>query len=349
MTQRQRESLLKLMKFYEQLPQEELNDDSLYHDVVKARLRLGDIHSILGQYKESISAFHHAVDAAQHLCGRNPDPLYQASLVLAQSGLGKAQLAIQERRKSVASHRAANERIDLLLNAYPDDLAIQRLAAEKIYLPIALEQTRVQTETFRMIIAELGELSIRFPKEVVYPIAMVKAQDALGVLLQSIGSMAEAETIFRSAVGTQEALCRAHPEDPAFTFQQATVLSHLAMLQKQKGQLSSAMESNRLSIELMEQLAGEYPHRVQYRATLAQLRNDLGALYIAQLNNGQDFGENRIRGKLEQAAAEFENAISILEPLAESDPETPAYRFGLATNLINLGAITTRYRSVAKS
>ena len=241
MTQQQRKSLLGLMKFYEQLPQEDLRNDSLYHDSVNARLRLGEIHSILGQYKESLIAYQSAVDAAQQLCDRNVDPRYQATLVLAHSGLGTGfQLTVGERSESISSHRIANKRIDELMLAYPDDLTIQRLAAEKIYLPIALEQTKIRADTFRSVIAELDGLTSRFPKESTFPNAMAKAQDFLGVLLQSTGQIAEAEAILRASEKTHESLSATNPDDPTFTFQQAIVLSHLAVLLQHKGDLSVA-------------------------------------------------------------------------------------------------------------
>ncbi|MFC1759342.1 tetratricopeptide repeat protein, partial [Planctomycetota bacterium] len=328
MTQKQRESLIGLMKFYEQLPREELKDDSLCHDSVKARLRLGDIHLILGQYKESISVYRGAIDAAQPLCDRNDDPKYQASLVLAYSGLGQVQLAVGERDESIATHRTASNLIDKLMLAHPDDLTVQRLATEKIYLPISLEPTKIRTGTFRDVINSLNELASRYPKESQFPFAMAKAQDHLGLLLQSTGRIAEAESMFRSAVETQEKLAATHSEDPTFTFQHASVLSHLAVLLQHKGNASVAMESTQQAIALLQGLAEDFPHRVKYRTTLAQMRNNLGKLLYAAR-------------RPQEAAAEFEKAIAIMVPLAQSDPDTPAYRFRLATNLNNLGAVTS--------
>ena len=329
MTQKQRESLQALMKFYEQLPTEELADDSLFHDSVRATLRLGDIYSILGQYRDARNAYRSAINAAEQLCNRTTDPTYQASLVLAHSGLGQVQLAIGERSGAISSHRTANELIDKLIASYPDHLSVQRLAAEKIYLPIALGRTQDQVAAFRSVIAELDQLGERFPHESAFPHAKAKAQESLGVLLQSIGQVAEAETMFRSAVEIQQELVVRNPDDPTFTLQQANGLRHLAVLLRNKGTSSVAMSSTRQAVELMERLSASFPYRVKYQTSLAQLRNDLGTLLYA-------------KGKPQEAAAEFEQAIAILEPLVQSDPETPAYRFDLANNLNNLGAVTSK-------
>ncbi|MCA9215699.1 MAG: protein kinase [Planctomycetales bacterium] len=327
MTQEQHKLLLRLRTFYEQLPKDDFKDDSLFHDSVQAKLRLGDIHAILGQHGKAISAFEDAVSSAEQLCARASNPEYEATLVLALSGLGQAQLAVQERESAIRSHTAANERIEKLMVANKDNLAIQRLAAEKIHLPIAMMETKPRDKTFRSTIAELSELAKRFPEESLFPDAMAKAQISLGGLLQSQGRFTEAESTLRLAIETQEQLSRRYPTDPAFTFQHASALSHLAVLLQKHGDYEAALNTTNQGIEYLGRLTKQFPDRVNFRTALAQLQNDLGSLYSRN-------------DKAEEAAEQFKNAIAILEPLTVSAPETPSHRYSLATNLNNLGAVT---------
>lgn len=332
MTKEQRDLLERLTKFYADLPEEELKEDLLFHDSVKARLRLGDIHSILGQYKKSLAVFEEAIAAAEQLCQRNPDREYQATLALAYSGLGQVQLAVLKRDESIESLRKANDRIDALMRKHPDDLVILRLAAEKIHLPIAMNETEIREKTFRETISQLAELSERFNGEFAFADAMAKAQDYLGILLRSVGRIAEAESVFGKAIETQRQLSKKYPTDPSFTFQQASILSHLAVLLRDKGDQTVAREKTQQAIDLLNHLSGQYPNRVQYQTSLAQLHNDLGVLYSDQK-------------QLDEAAKQFEKSINILEPLAELDPDTPGYRYSLATNLNNLGSVAHRQKS----
>jgi serine/threonine protein kinase len=330
MTPEQREILLRLVRFYEQLPREEWNDPTLRHDECKVRLRLGDIYRALGEFGKAVDAYSASIATVQQLGGDGARlAIYQQTLVKAYDGVGQAYREMQQFGSAIAAHQKAAELIQRLLAKHSHDPSVQRLTVNGIHLAQAYRDTATKEQCLRDVVEQMSALARQFSDEPLFESWLANARGQLGVLLRSTGRMREAETQFQQAIETQQRLVKLTGSHPSYRYHLAATQSELAPLLKSLRRDDEAAQANRAAIELLEPLAAEYPHRIRYRSMLAQCQSDLGYLLASS-------------SQLEDSADALVNAISLLEELTREATEIPAHRSKLASCFGHLGNVEYR-------
>ncbi len=330
MTQQQRRSILKLVQFYEQLPEEDLADPLLRHDACQARLNLADIYLVLGQPRQAIDAYREVIAQAEQLLEGQPTHAdFRHTLTMAHNGLGQAQYAIQSYADSIKAHRRALTLAQHLRQAYPNQVEFQRLAICRFHLARAHRDSHVKERTLRTAINTLDELSRTFPDEKFFESYLGRAQDELGLLLRSTGRFSDAESQLRKSIDVHDRLANTRPQLPSHRYELAKAKSHLALLLTDLRRLADAELAHQEAVTLLRSLTEDYPHRVLFRRELAKAHHDLGTLLSSDHRHSD-------------AADSLREAITLLERLTVDAPEAPKYRADLASNYKDLGAVMVR-------
>jgi tetratricopeptide (TPR) repeat protein/predicted Ser/Thr protein kinase len=327
MTHEQRDVLLRLVRFYEQLPQEDLRDPALMHDSCQVHQRLGDIHRSLGRHSQAVNSYLKAIQVATQLLHDEPDRAeFQRTLVLNLDGLGVAYRELHRFDDAVAAHRQALAVSQPLLERLTADLPTQRLATRQVHLALAYQDTQLRETALRTAIATLSALLQRFPGDVDLTNSLAVAQDHLGELLRATGRNHEAEAAFRRVLETHARLTAEQPRQWNARYQLATSQHHLAVLLADTGRIAEAEQFDRTAIEVLSTLSESFPEFVRYRRDLARTYDHLGCLLQRE-------------DKLAEAETTFRSAVELLSRLTDEAPEAPRFKADLAATLSNLGLV----------
>ena len=330
MTQEQRRSILRLVQFYEQLPEEDLANPLLRHDACKARLNLADVYLVLGQPRKAIQTYRQVVDQAKELRQRQPaNAIFQHTLAMAHDGLGQALYAIQDYQPSIEAHRQASALAQHLRQQFPRDLTFHRLAVSQVHLARAYRDTETKEQTLRSAIRTLEQLARKFPDEPLFESYLGGAQGDLGLLLRATGRHREAESQLRKAIDVHGRLADSSPRLPSHRYQLAKTKSHLATLLSDLRRQTDAEIAHREAVSLLKELSEQYPHRVLFHSELAKSHHELGTLLASNRRHAD-------------AAESLQEAIALLEPLTVDTPEAPEYQADLAANYRDLGVVMMR-------
>ena len=332
MTAKQRDFLTAIVEFYEQLPAEKLQDETLMYKACHTRLSLGDILRALGRDDDAIPNYEAAIDIAQRLQSRSAQlPKFKRALALGHDGLGQTLRQNQRFEQAASAHQRAMQLADELIAAYPDDVEMQRLATLRLNHALAIRETAGKEDTIRATIQSVEALGIRFPAEIEFNSCLAQSLDQLGSLLSATGRKRDAEKQFRKALEIQQQLAKAHPSIPGFRYQAARIQNHLAVIMSEQGRCHLAEQANHRAVEALRKLTTDFPHRIAYQFEFARLKTDFGRLQF-QLEH------------FDEAQRAFSDAIHILETLVTDEDSSPRMRSDLATNYGHLGNTASRLR-----
>jgi tetratricopeptide (TPR) repeat protein len=326
MTREQQDVLLRLVRFYEQLPQEDLRDPTLLHESCQVHQRLGDIYRSLGRHSSAVASYLKAINAASQLHDQPDRTDFQRTLVLSYDGLGVAYRELHRFDDAIAAHQQAMAVSRLLLERWPDDLPTQRLVTRQVHLALAYQDTHLREAALRTAVAALSTLLQRFPRDGHLTNSLATAQDHLGELLRATGRNHEAEAAFRQVLESQTRLASEQPPQWNARYQLATSQHHLAVLLADTGRTAEAEQFDRRAIGVLSTLAESFPEFVRFRNDLARTYDHLGCLLLHE-------------EKLSDAEAAFRSSIKLLSRLTNEAPETPQIKADLATTLSNLGVV----------
>ncbi len=188
-------------------------------------------------------------------------------------------------------------------------------------------------EHFRKMGAIFSRLHERYPDNPVFQQELAESELRQGESLRSSGPPAQAEAAYQRSRMLQEALVRAHPEEPAYRHDLARSLRSLGnyyiFLCDEYGKAEEVLLAAR---EAHRGLAGDYARRPAVVFDHARVLLNLAKLY-ARTHRPQE----------ERAAAEA--AIALFEPLTRSHPGDPDYLSNLTDSLTELGE---SYRSLGE-
>ena len=324
MTLKQSEALERIVRFYEQLPQEDLQDHSLRHKVCNVRLNLGEFYQLLGRSDKAIAAYHDAVAATSELSSEFPENAeYLSTLVRCYDGLGTAFTVRQQVESAIDAHQTALRMADQLAERFPDSQQIQELVTPKTNLGLAQPDMNSRETTLRSSKEKIESRLERFPASVVLKKEFANVRHHLGLLLFDMGRNREAEEEFSSAVSIRKKLVETEPDVPQHRFELADSQKQLSVLfgstKREKDAETATQDAQREFAELVRL----YPHRAKYKNSLAQIHNLLGRSFYKQ-------------ERFEDAADSFSRSKDLFRELNVRSPETPLYRANMAISFRNM-------------
>ena len=156
--------------------------------------------------------------------------------------------------------------------------------------------------------------------------ALARSLLMLGVHLQKLGRLAEAEQSYRRAVAILQALVREQPDVIAHRADFARALDRMVGLTDATGRHAEAMETNRQAIAIQERLVADHPMLVQGRRDLARSYWSLGKLLHGV-------------GRSAEAERSIRRAQAIQEELVRAQPNHVEFRSDMADTSEALGAV----------
>ena len=198
---------------------------------------------------------------------------------------------------------------------------------EAARLQIALGRPAPAEQNLRRAIRLLEELNVEATDDREARGNLAACFDYFGVLLSRDlpGRGAEAVACGRRAVALNEGLVRDFPTEVRLKHNLAQACDNLGTLYRtQPG--GSVVEQYERSLHLLRELHRNQPEQVEFGVGLAETCSNLGSVY---------WGNNQPN----KAAAVFQEALEILEPLADACPAQVWYASTLASLRINLGSM----------
>jgi tetratricopeptide (TPR) repeat protein len=200
-------------------------------------------------------------------------------------------------------------------------LAYHRVA--DIYRMLGKEKEAEQA--YGQAIQRLKELSAQFPDEADYRHHLGISYDYLGELLRHT-RVKDAENAYRNAKAVQEELVK-HADDPHYQQELSRTYNNFGILLMETDRNDEAEVLLGQARELLEQLAREYPKKIDYQQELARTNINLGNLF-----------KNTKQPEAEQA---YRRAVALLEPVVDGQPEVHDYQYKLAVSLVNLANLNS--------
>ncbi len=189
-----------------------------------------------------------------------------------------------------------------------------------------------------------GELAIRLHNEVIglgaddssTRLEIGSLHRVLGSLFEKRGNMEQAANQYRKALVTAQALVDLYPLVPKHRAAVGEAHRLLGANLYVQRQFLQAIEEFRLGKRIAQRLVEDLPGQVNYLYDLAEMGNVMG-LALKDM------------GRLDEAAAELENAVSLKRKVVEQAGETLLYRQSLGMSLHNLANVYARQREFEKS
>ncbi|MEZ6117925.1 MAG: protein kinase [Pirellulaceae bacterium] len=318
MTDEQRSTLQRLVRFYEQLPQEDRQDWSLQIDSLKVNYALAEIYQTLGLHSQAIQTYQQAIEQAQQLRQQRPDELPPQLLhVRCLTGLGAVHRA---REDSAAAVRCFSDAIQLaaglatLFGNEPDVLQLQGIG---MHLADVQDDLAVRIATLEETAASLVELTSRHPLDKELRRQLALTYDRMGMTNMAIGQFRDAEARFQEAIRMLDHLVQDGPAGPSLRFDLALTKHHFALFRQQNRDINASHQLAEDAIVLLQELVQNFPSRIRYRHSLAELHHHLAMLERAQ-------------GNQDEAHLHFQEAVALWDKLHREVPDTPEFASGLA-------------------
>jgi tetratricopeptide (TPR) repeat protein len=331
----QYEFLMKALRLYEQLAEEDDNDPALRHETGKAQFRMGQIFRQLGRNQEAEKAYDRALDIQKQLLEHEPDDR-DFRRDLANTFNWRGELLRTTNRPQVAREdfQQAMRLQKQLAEKYPDKPVYRHKLALSLNnhgLVLAESEPKAAQHDYEEAIDLLRKVIDERRDDPGPQQDQARAYLNLGVLLDSKGSYPEAGTAYNQAIQRLDALHRQNQHKPEYRFELAVALNNLGNLQSQRlHQLEEAQKTFDAARIHLERLVGDFPSRPRYREELANAFNGLGAL---------EFEKKRYR----EAESPWLKATELFAKLVADAPGTVQYlyRNGMAHG--NLGLLHLRH------
>jgi eukaryotic-like serine/threonine-protein kinase len=219
---------------------------------------------------------------------------------------------------------------DVLHQAGDDPALRAEVAAAQAHLARIAGLTRPATEAvapYQRAIALWEDLVKGQPDDREYQAKLAQTLDDFGeALLLLDGRLDEAFAAFSRARTLIEPLVAADPESASTRRELASILTHIAEIQRRRTQFDEAAQSLHKVVEIESQLAAEDTQSLEPRIALADAYSALGRLLLEQPD-------------LVEARSAYQQAIEILDPLTREHPELADQSHQLASDLGDLSTI----------
>ena len=270
-------------------------------------------------------------------------PALRADLALTYSKIGALSREVGSNADAIAADMRAIELFGELAAANPRDADYRRrLGVCQNNLALALERSG-RTDEARRAYAEAIRLQEEVQAGTMYPgsaedsgqsiVDLALAHSNLGLLQNATGDVQGAAASLARAVGLQERLLHAAPDNPERLRNLAATLNKLGALYAER-EPAKAIEHYEQAAAMQKKAVELRPEEADYRSELALTLNNLGA---AQSRSGT----------VSQAAESYAKVVDLDTELARQLPAQKSYRRTLAVGLNNLGLAQSKLKHAA--
>ncbi len=327
MERERRAMLAKALDFYLTFLRDRSADRSLRRDVGMARLRLGDIEEMLGDYRGAESAYRKALTAFEKSRVEPSIDLDAARTLLNLGILLKKENRFDEAERYLPAARAIFKKH---LDKHPKDSEVGRSINECVYqLGTLLAKRPGRTSE--------GEAVYR--EAIAARRAIVEAErggsDDLRKLARFLNNWGiliiksdppRAESIFREAIALQDKLETDQGSLAGFQFERARTRVNLGSTLDVQKRFEEAIPLYEQAIKGYRSLASAFPAVPDYQSELAGATSNW-AMALRRLNRDVE------------AREALAKAIDIGEKLVDAFSERPDFRFFLGSTISNLGVL----------
>jgi len=327
----EKEFLLKALRLYEEVAQENSGNPEIRFESAKAFRRVADINYKLGLLAKAQDAFEQAVDRIQKLSADFPaNNEYAQELALAHNN--RANVERDEGRLGQAedSYQQARRLFENLVETAPhvpeyrDGLA--GVESNRGIVLTALGRVKDAELAYGRALALLEEAAMASPQMPTYRYDFAGCLNNMANLLVSTCRFQEAEILLRRALPIRQKLAAEYPTFPAY--RQALAASHASFgsLLLATGKCADAQAECRQSVAIIDRLSADFPAIPSYRQQRASHLASLGCVLSAE-------------GRPKEAKELLCKSLTLQAKLSDEYPTIPEYRRALARGLELLGGL----------
>jgi tetratricopeptide (TPR) repeat protein len=326
----QRAFLVKALRIYQQLAQEESDDPAVREDTGRAYYRVARISLDLGQWARADRAFARALAIQQQLPLQFPNlPVYQQELAESYNWLGELRRrSRQPLREAEEVYRKALEVQEQLVRQYPKNPAYLADKARTYYnlgiVHMDTSQRRQAQEDYEQAISCLQKATAQAPREPRYHEELARTLINRGNLFEESGDSERSEADFQQAIKLLQGLVQDDHAKPIYRCELGVTYTNLGNLLFHQKRYREAEDACHEAIARLEPLWKAFPDRPLYRYELSNAQNSLGAV-LAKADKRKQAGEHWLQAR------------DLLTRLSEQFPDAVSYRYGLGQTLGNLG------------
>jgi tetratricopeptide (TPR) repeat protein len=314
----QEQLLQKAQAFYAGFLEENADDPSVREEIGQAYLRLGGIHTTLGQHVEAEDAFESAIDIFEELATEYPGVAsYRQDLAESYGRLADV-LRTTERLKAAEEAFRQEEQLFMELAAeFPSSaehqLNLARCRSQLGDLLRLLGALDEAEEILRQETDSLEHLVIGYPDATG---VLAGCYATLGGVLGYANKDAESVQVYQRGADLQSRLVEDFPDDPVTKQELARNMHSLGFAMNRAGLTKEGEVALREAAELYEELLIEFP-KGGWEWGMSDAYHHLGEA----LNN---------MGRHEEAEQALRQALEIKVKRAAEFPDVPHSRFGVA-------------------
>jgi serine/threonine-protein kinase len=377
---KQRKFLENALAYYEEFTAESGGSEAARAGVAEAYLRVGLIHSRLGERQAAEAAYQRAQEHFARLAADFPVVRhYRQNWALSLNKLGGLR---SEMNRPSAAEVDWNATLDLRkrLAAESPDEAEYRHDLSGTYNNLGLlRQAAGRPEEAEANFRAALDLQKQLPNLPEYRRSLSTTYNSLGQFLRDKVQPKEAEEAYRAALTIQKQLVDAFPNVPEYQQFLAASYFNLGTLLPDLYLFADAEAAHRAALELRQRLAAVFPGVPKYRQNVADSLNSLGDVLtlldrlpeaeemyraaivlrrqlVAELHDAPEprrdlAASSRSRGNVllaldrgPEAAAACREALELNKRLHNDFPKNPDYQRELATSHMRLGGCFEKTR-----
>jgi tetratricopeptide (TPR) repeat protein/tRNA A-37 threonylcarbamoyl transferase component Bud32 len=261
---------------------------------------------------------------------RGNDPRVQDELANAFYRVGVITEALRSPQEALASYEAARDRQERLVRQRPANPALARRRQEALGTTLtALGAARIKAADLEGARRDLEqaaairrELATAHPENPDYQRAWANTLMNLGLVEYHAGNPEAALPQFQQAQQIRQAALRGNPSHAMLRRDLAKGYYNVGHLAAVMGRTSEAEEQFRQAIELLDQLAAQFPQDFEYARMYAVCCRTLGGVLSDE--------------RRAERRTWYAQALARLQPLAEKNPEVLDYQKERAAVLLDL-------------
>jgi serine/threonine protein kinase/tetratricopeptide (TPR) repeat protein len=296
-----------------------------------AYFRVGRIRWLLGEARESESAYRAAVALQKQLVAEFPARAdFQRDLAASQDNLALLLRETGRLKQAESTHRAALDLRTKLVHDSRSTRTFRRdLARSHLNLGLLLfERGRLKEaeESYGKALVLLKQLVDEFPTRADCRENLAMTWNNLGGVLYATGRRKEAEAAYGKAQALFKQLATDLPNIPDLRREWAISYHNRGGRLRDAGRLKEAETAYRKALALLQQLVNDFPARPDFRQDVARSQ-----ILLARLL--------RETGQLKEAEESCRDAMPLVQQLATALPTRPDFRHGLAASYDSLGLL----------
>jgi serine/threonine-protein kinase len=324
-----KELLASALPFYQEFVRQQSDDLELEAERGRAYVRLGAVHSELGDKARALDCFSQSQAVFGKLVEQEPAGVsYRADWAGTYTNRGATLNDLGRFREAEAEYREGQKHTRALAADFPGEPRyVFDLTKNQIGLGNALsgqQKLAAAEEEYRAACQHLEKLAAGHPDEPTYRNLWGSGLANLCVLLLYVGKNDEALKTAREERRVFQALVSRHPEEPDYGRKLADAHGHLGSALTAIGKIADGEKAYRERVARLDRLAAAFPSLANYRRLAAHAKSNLAIALIQQR-------------KLAEAEPYFRASVQTLQRLAAEFPAVLLHQRELAEEQSNLG------------